>query len=317
MNAGSLSTEKESFIDGSGESFDRKVTGFKTPERLRQKANAERQPRRGFAGFIHELRRRRVCRAVTTYCVAFWLVCQVVEILSPELGLPDWTLRFVIIQGIIGFPIALVVSWLFEVTPNGLLLDRRESDQPAGIAETVPRGRLDKAIDCGLLAVALVIGLQMAVTATGGDRQPVPSPAQRIAVMPFPVSAAIEPDGLSAALLIALQHELANQASITVLAPGDPSRARDGSSLTGAVMVGDGQVRVTTIMIDNQSGEVTWSELFQMPYSDAATMPAAIARRVVEALGIRAVSSFPSTPAPIRGGGVDQSPSESNMVTTS
>ena len=53
--------------------------------------------------------------------------------------------------------------------------------------------------------------------------------------------------------------------------------------LTGAVVVRDGQVRVTAIMIDNRSGEVTWSELFELSYTDVGTIPSAIARTIVEA----------------------------------
>jgi TolB-like protein len=289
---------------------------LRSPDRQRQDSSAAIRPSNGFAAFVHELRRRRVCRALTTYCVAFWLVCQVVEILSPQLGLPDWTLRFVIIQGIIGFPIALVASWLFEVTPNGLLLDRRDGTQPAASREDTARGRLDRAIDCGLLAVALVIGLQMAVAAAGGERHSVPAPVQRIAVMQFPVSAPAHPDRLAAALLVELQHELARRQSFTVLAPGDVSRLiRGGSSLTGAVVVGEDQVRVTAIMIDNDSGEVIWSELLQIPYSDGATLPATVARRVVEALVIRIDPSSFGARVPLRDAA--QLPPESNIVTTS
>lgn len=316
MSAGTLRTEQEAPIDGR-EPATGKVTDFRLPDRQQRDSTATTRPGNGFAAFVHELRRRRVCRALTTYCVAFWLVCQVVEILSPQLGLPDWTLRFVIIQGIIGLPIALVVSWLFEVTPNGLLLDRRDGVQPATSREDAGRGPLDRAIDCGLLVVALVIGLQMAVSSAGGERQPVQAPAQRIAVMEFPVSATAHSDRVAAALLVELQHELARRPSFTVLAPADVSRLiRGGSSLTGAVVVGEDQVRVTAIMIDNDSGEVIWSELLQIPYTDGATLPATVARRVVEALVIRVGASSLGARLTLRDAAA-QLPPESNIVTTS
>jgi TolB-like protein len=284
MNAGTLTKEQEN-----GRIHDDEIVDFRSAETRQYSPRDEHLRKSGLFGFIQELRRRRVCRAVTMYCVAFWLVCQVVEIVSPPMGLPDWTLTFVIVQGMIGLPIALIASWLFEVTPNGLLLDRRR-DHQLEIVDDAPRGRLNTAVDCGLLVVALIIGLQMALSATSTDSRASPLVAERIAVMPFPVTSAAQPDALSAALLIELQHELARQTSVTVVAPGDPSRMRDGSVLTGAVVVHGDHVRVTAIMIDNKSGEVTWSELLQFTYSDSATSAAAIAQCIVEALAVPIVS---------------------------
>lgn len=292
MNASTLTQQSDLCHDGEYKS--NRIVDFAASE-TRDKCGSQRDRRKiGLFGFIQELRRRRVCRAVTTYCVAFWLICQVAEILSPQLGLPDWTLKFVIVQGILGFPIALIVSWLFEVTPDGLRLDRREAAHQAAARDDAPRNRLDRAIDCGLMVVALMIGLQMALGATSTDsKASTLHTARRIAVMPFPVTSAVQSDTLSASLLIALQHELARQELVTVVAPGDPARIRDASVLTGAVVVKDDEVRVTAIMIDNESGEVIWSELFQIVPSESRSIPEAIAQGVVEALGarLRAVST--------------------------
>ena len=294
MNAGTLTKEQENSCI-----HDDEIVDFRSAETRQYSPRDEHRRKNGLFGFIQELRRRRVCRAVTMYCVAFWLVCQVVEIVSPPMGLPDWTLTFVIVQGMIGFPIALIASWLFEVTPNGLLLDRRQGDHQLEIVDDAPRGRLNTAIDCGLLVVALIIGLQMALSAMSLDSRASPLVAERIAVMPFPVTSAAQPDAFSAALLIELQHQLARQTSVKVVAPADPSRVRDGSVLTGAVVVNGDHVRVTAIMIDNRSGEVTWSELFQFVYSDSEMVAAAIAQSIVEALvvPIRAMSATGSDQA--------------------
>lgn len=283
MNAGTLTEQERVPIHKRREDRLTEVVDFTPADARRPEGHKQGGRRSGIFEFISELRRRRVCRAVTTYCVALWLVCQVVEIMSPSVGLPDWTLQLVIVQGLLGFPIAVIVSWLFDVTPNGLLLDRKSSDPGSAVADKAPARRVDRAIDCGLLAVALVIGGQMALSAISGDSEASPLPVERIAVLPFPVASAAQADAVSAALLIELQHELARQGSVTVVASGDPSRVRDGSSLTGAVVVRDGQVRVTAIMIDNRSGEVTWSELFELTYTDVGTIPSAIARTIVEA----------------------------------
>ena len=65
---------------------------------------------RGFFGFIAELRRRKVCRSATAYCIVLWLTCQVVDVISEPLGLPDWTVEMVIVLGLVSFPIALILS---------------------------------------------------------------------------------------------------------------------------------------------------------------------------------------------------------------
>jgi TolB-like protein len=289
MNAGTLTNaEQSTYVFDRSEVGPRETVERGPTEVLKEAERSQSRRRNGLFDFIIEMRRRRVCRALTTYCVALWLVCQVVEIVSPPLGLPDWTLQLVIVQGMLGFPIALILSWLFEVTPDGLLLDRRDVNSQPAITRDAPRSWIDRIIDCGLLAVALVIGLQLALSSMSTESKASPRLGERITVLPFPVTSAAQADVLAAALLIELQHQLSRQPSVRIVAPGDPSRVRDGSSLTGAVVVNDGEVRVTAIMTDNRSGEVTWSELFEFTYTDPDEIPAAIARGIVEALTVPA-----------------------------
>jgi hypothetical protein len=59
-----------------------------------------------------------------------WLVFQVAEIVVEALLLPDWTLSLVVVLGILGFPIAAVLSWVFDLTPEGVVRDRSHVTQP-------------------------------------------------------------------------------------------------------------------------------------------------------------------------------------------
>ncbi|MDH3893375.1 MAG: hypothetical protein OES78_02345, partial [Chromatiales bacterium] len=77
------------------------------------------------ASFLTELKRRNVFRVGALYLVAGWLVLQVADVLAGLLGLPDWTLRFVAFLLMLGFPLALVFSWVYELTPEGI---KRESE---------------------------------------------------------------------------------------------------------------------------------------------------------------------------------------------
>tara|TARA_B110000438_G_scaffold246864_2_gene248659 strand:- start:4097 stop:4780 length:684 start_codon:yes stop_codon:yes gene_type:complete len=74
----------------------------------------------GLAGFGAELRRRKVIRVGGTYAVVAWLVIQIAASTFPSLFIPDWALRFVIMCVLIGFPIAIILAWAFEMTPDGI-----------------------------------------------------------------------------------------------------------------------------------------------------------------------------------------------------
>ena len=70
--------------------------------------------------FWNELRRRRVVRVVIGYAIAAFVVLQVAELTHVPLGLPAWTYRLVLVLAIGGFPIAVVLAWAFDVTPDGI-----------------------------------------------------------------------------------------------------------------------------------------------------------------------------------------------------
>lgn len=237
---------------------------------------------RGFFGFFSELRRRKVCRAATTYAVVLWLVYQVVELVAPELGLPDWTLRFVILIGLLVFPIALILSWMFEITPEGVVIDCDGS--ASGQAARLPTRPLDRAIDFILLLAALVIATQLGIGAVGTATASQLLDDQKIVVAPFRVSGSTDTADWSEGLMIELQHELASQTDITVIAPKDPYEAKDSVVLAGAVSATESKVHVTVTLVDTDTHIVSWSQTFEFSGSDSRPTPAKVARRIVVAL---------------------------------
>lgn len=78
---------------------------------------------RGLTDFWVELCKRRVVRAALLYVLAVWVSLQVGELVIPLLALPEWTLTLVFLLGVLGFPIAIVLAWVFQVTSGGLSLD--------------------------------------------------------------------------------------------------------------------------------------------------------------------------------------------------
>jgi zinc transporter ZupT len=74
---------------------------------------------------IAELKRRNVFRVGVAYAIVAWLLIEVASVIFPGLHLPDWTLTFLIIVILAGFPVALIFAWAVELTPEGI---KRESD---------------------------------------------------------------------------------------------------------------------------------------------------------------------------------------------
>ena len=70
--------------------------------------------------FFAELKRRNVYKVAVAYAVVAWVVVQVATQVFPFFEIPNWAVRLVVLVAIIGFPVALVIAWAFEVTPQGI-----------------------------------------------------------------------------------------------------------------------------------------------------------------------------------------------------
>jgi hypothetical protein len=102
--------------------------------------------------FFSELRRRNVFRVGLTYLVVAWLVVQVVNNLVPLLGVPVWTGKAILLALIAGFPIALILAWAYELTPDGIKRSAAVSGDPA------PKGGFGRKWDFVIIA-GLVVAL--------------------------------------------------------------------------------------------------------------------------------------------------------------
>jgi hypothetical protein len=76
-------------------------------------------------GFFHELRRRNVLRAAAFYAAAGWLLIRIATQVFPVFDTPAWAMRMVVIGVVVGFPFAMLFSWFYEFTPQGI---KREAD---------------------------------------------------------------------------------------------------------------------------------------------------------------------------------------------
>ncbi|MGZ5002134.1 MAG: hypothetical protein ACXWBM_02970, partial [Chthoniobacterales bacterium] len=101
------------------------------------------------SGFFEEVKRRKVYRVAVAYVVAAGGIIQLASAAFPAWELPNWTLRLVIVLLLIGFPIALIFAWVFDITSEGV-----RATQPAPNAPSYSRGRRNVAL---LVAAGLII----------------------------------------------------------------------------------------------------------------------------------------------------------------
>ncbi len=78
-------------------------------------------PTNNFIQLLNELKRRKVFRVLAMYAATAFIIMEAGDIMLPRLGLPDWTVTFLIILLIGGFPITIILSWIFDITPEGLI----------------------------------------------------------------------------------------------------------------------------------------------------------------------------------------------------
>ncbi|MFT5484367.1 MAG: Tol biopolymer transport system component [Halieaceae bacterium] len=110
---------------------------------------------------FEELKRRKVFRVAMVYAVVAWLLIQVTDVVLPTFGAPDWVGQTIIFLFILGFPVAVVLSWAYEVTPDGILAD--SPNQASHVAAPPGDQKLIYAI---FALVLLVVGFQIAQRST-------------------------------------------------------------------------------------------------------------------------------------------------------
>ena len=97
--------------------------------------------------FLKEARRRRVFRIAALYIVATWVILQVADVLLPAWNIPEAAKQFVLIGAVIGFPLALILGWIYDVTSEGLVHTKSISDT-TGDADLSPRASGRGALSC-------------------------------------------------------------------------------------------------------------------------------------------------------------------------
>ncbi len=258
--------------------------------------------------FISELKQRNVIRAAMLYAVASWLILQAADLIGSLLGLPDWTTRFVLLLLLLGFPVALVISWVYEITPDGIV---KTSDVPQGASIRPRTGRrIDRMI---IAALALAILALLAERFVRAPEAPEPElgavrdtagtgaapTARSIAVLPF-VNMSADPaneyfsDGMSEEILNTLAEVDGLQVAARTASfqfRGDSAdlaevgeRLKVGAVLDGSVRRAGNSVRISAQLVDVVDGYQIWSQTFDRSLDDVFAVQTEIAREIVAAL---------------------------------
>ncbi len=261
---------------------------------------------------LQEVGRRHVARVAVVYAVVAFAVLEASDIIIPALGWPDWAIRWVIALGLLGFPVTLVLAWVYDVTPRGVIKTKSlEEEGEEGIPRREPGPPFVSA--ALLLASGAVVAMGAlftfqwsqgeSTTSAGliGSGELTMSP-QRIAVLPFESlddadQSGFFANGIHEDILNHL-HQITGLSVIsrtTVLQyAGTRKSAQEigreqnaGSILEGSVRRQGDQVRVVAQLIDTRSDEHLWSETFDARITDVFAVQSEIAQQIAGALQVQ------------------------------
>jgi TolB-like protein/Flp pilus assembly protein TadD len=238
------------------------------------------------SGFFEELQRRKVYRVAAAYIIAAGFIIQIGSAVFPAWELPNWTLRLVVVLLLIGFPIALILAWAYDVTPQGI--------QATPASPGTHRRRNIIALTAIGLAISAVAGFFLFPRASGRSVE------KSIAVLPFQSLSdekenAYFADGIQDDILTNLSKigDLKVISRMSVMSyRGDALRnAREigkalgvGALLEGSVRRAGNRVRVSVQLINANNDEHIWAEDYDRDLTDVFAIQTDLAQKIASAL---------------------------------
>jgi TolB-like protein/Tfp pilus assembly protein PilF len=249
--------------------------------------------------FFLELKRRNVYKVAVAYAVVGWVVAQIATQIFPFLEIPNWIVRLVIVLIAIGFPIALVIAWAFEATPEGI---QRTEDVDLAVSARQPRKHAW--IVVVIVGAALSVGLFLfgrysAQTREGGRPGGPSLPQKSIAVLPFEnlsdeKGAAYFADGIQDEILT----KLASIRDLKVISRTSTARYKSkpedlktvsqqlgvANVLEGSVQKAADKVRVNVQLIDARADSHLWAKTYDRDIKDVFAVESEVAQEIADSL---------------------------------
>jgi TolB-like protein/cytochrome c-type biogenesis protein CcmH/NrfG len=249
--------------------------------------------------FFAELKRRNVYKVAVAYAVVSWLLIQVATQVFPFFEIPNWAVRLVVVLLILGFPVALILSWAFEITPEGI---KRESEIEPNKSISHRTGRKLVAITAVLSVIAAGLFVFQFIRPKGATNsaskaEALPNiPEKSIAVLPFENLSdekqnAYFADGVQDEILT----HLAKIADLKVISRTSVMQYRDAAKrnlrdiaqqlgvahiLEGTVQRASDKVRVNTQLINARTDAHEWAENYDRPLTDVFAIQSEIAKTI-------------------------------------
>ena len=246
--------------------------------------------------FFAELKRRNVYKVAVAYAVVGWLLVQVATQVFPFLEIPNWIVRLVIALVVIGFPIALIIAWAFEATPEGI---KRTEDVDFSAAN---RSKKHAWIYVVVIAGLFSIGLFFLgrYSATTRQSQSLDLPAKSIAVLPFEnlseeKANAFFADGVQDEILTDLSKiadlKVISRSSVMHYKTGVERNPRKigqelgvAHMLEGSVQRAGNRVRVNAQLIDTRNDAHLWAQTYDRDLADVFAIQSEIAKTIADQL---------------------------------
>ena len=252
--------------------------------------------------FFDELKRRRVFRVAASYAVVAFVIMQLVEILFPMFNFPQWTQQFVVIIVLLGFPVSVVLSWVFDKTPQGYIrtdADKIKVDKLTVKVENRPFYAKKRNL---FLICAVVVGVMIGSFGSSNlaKRSSLNSEGfTKMAILPFDnIRNDEENDFLGFALSDEIINRLGYLKSI-VVRPSGSVRKYQGSDVdlnqvkndldvelivTGNFMRDGDQLRLSIELIDMTKNERLWNKTVQVAYDNVFKIQNDISNDIVDGL---------------------------------
>src|ERR1700675_3717333 len=226
-----------------------------------------------FGNFFAELKRRNVYKVAVAYAVVSWLLIQIATQVFPFFEVPTWAVRLVIVLLALGFPVALLLSWAFDLTPEGI----KRTD------------------DLGESQQQKVAGSSKSTRAT----QIAPPPEKSIAVLPFDnfsdnTQNAYFADGIQDDILSSLAKvadlKVTSRTSVRQYKTGTRNLREIGEALgvayilEGSVRRESNRVRINAQLIDARTDQHVWNDTYDREITDLFELQSELARRITFAL---------------------------------
>jgi TolB-like protein len=252
--------------------------------------------------FFAELKRRNVYKVAIAYAVVAWLLMQIASQIFPFFDIPSWGVRLVVLLLIIGFPIALILAWAFELTPEGI---KRTEDVDLSPTLTRKTGRkLDFFIIAVLLLVIAILVFQRLHPNVSSAVSS--SPEKSIAVLPFD-NLSRDPDNayFSDGIQDEILTKLASLGDLKVISRKSSAKykstpddlkavARElgvGTVLEGSVQRAGDKVRVNVQLLDAHADTHLWAKSYDRDLKDVFAVESEVAQEIADTLRAKLSSS--------------------------